>query len=161
MRILLLVTMALFSAALRAGGPVYKCKTDEGKTIYQESPCAAGQQGGAKDVMPSAAAAKALPPESKTVGNPAAAGGGKTSSEKAMDEAYYSRMSKGDYDGALAFARTDEQKQRARSMKAETDRHCDRLRVAASRARKDAEGRNQTWRNKADAAEALYSSQCK
>jgi hypothetical protein len=161
MRILLLATMVLFSAALQAGGPIYKCKTAEGKTIYQESPCASGQQGGEKNVMPPAAAVKALPPESKTVGNPAATGGGKTSTEKAMEEAYYSRMNKGDYDGALAFAQTDEQKQRARSMKADKDRQCDTLRINASKARKDAEGRNQTWRNRADVAEARLSSQCK
>jgi hypothetical protein len=156
MRILLPAIMVLFPAALQAGGPIYKCETAEGKTIYQESPCAAGQKGAAKDVMPSAAVVKALPSGSKLVGNPPVTGSAKT-----MNEAYNRRMAKGDYDGALALATTEEQKRTALKRKAEKDRECDGLRITAARARADAKGRNQSWQNQADEEEARYSRRCK
>jgi bifunctional DNA-binding transcriptional regulator/antitoxin component of YhaV-PrlF toxin-antitoxin module len=78
-----------------------------------------------------------------------------------MNEAYNARMAKGDYDGALAFATTEEQKQIALQKKASKDERCEYLRIAAAKARKDAEGRNQRWRTQAEAAEARFSSQCK
>jgi hypothetical protein len=78
-----------------------------------------------------------------------------------MNDAFQSRMDKQDYEGALAFATTDAQKELARRKAAEKKAKCDGLSIKADKAQADFKNRGANWKPAADAAEADYRSQCK
>jgi hypothetical protein len=101
-------------AAAPAAAQVHKCKGADGAPVFQSAPCD-DRSGGI--AVPERGADKgkgAKPAEAD---------------KKAMNEAFRSRMDKRDYEGALAFATTDQQKSQARRKIAEKDARCRGLAV--------------------------------
>ena len=133
-----------------AAGPalaqVYKCKNSDGSTAFQDAPC--GSPGGVikSPAQPAPAGAKVKPADT---------------TNKAMNDAFQSRMDKQDFEGALAFATTDAQKELARRKAAEKKAKCDSLSIKSDKAQAEFKNRGANWKPAADAAEADYRSQCK
>lgn len=146
-RVLLAVVLAGIAAP--APAQVHKCKSSDGSVIYQEAPC-----GSATGIL----SAPAQPAG-------AAVGGGKTkpadTTSKAMNDAFQSRMDKRDYEGAQAFATTNQQKELARKKAAEKDLKCESLSTKARQATADFNTKGERYRSKADAAEAEYRTHCR
>jgi hypothetical protein len=102
---------------------VYKCTASNGSTVYQESPCAStGSKLNAPDPSPGMNRGS---DKSKFA----------DSTKKAMNEAFQSRMDKGDFEGALAFASDDRQKSQARKKLQEKEVKCEKLAIKVKNAK--------------------------
>lgn len=133
-------------AAPTAIAEVHKCKNSDGSLVYQEAPC--GTSGGVYKTPAQPAADGKKPKPADTT-------------NKAMNDAFQSRMDKQDYDGALAFATTDKQKEQARRKAADKNTKCESLSIKARKAQAEFTNRGPKWKPAADAAEAEYRNQCK
>jgi hypothetical protein len=137
------------AAALPAFAEVYKCKNSDGSPVFQEKPC------GSPEGVFNAPDRPAAPGKSGGKAKPADA------ANKAMNEAFQSRMDKKDYDGALAFATTEKQKALARKMAEEKRIKCESLAAKYKLARAEFKNNGAKWKPKADAAEAEYANHCR
>jgi hypothetical protein len=146
-RLALLAVLA--SAAAPAWAQVYKCKSADGSPIFQESPC--GSSTGISTTPQPSGASVRKNEQAKPADN----------THKAMNDAFQSRMDKKDYDGALAFATTDKQKEQARKKAAEKNTKCETLAGKAKQAQADLQNKGEKWRPKADAANAEYTNYCR
>lgn len=136
-------------AAFPALADVYKCKSSDGAVVYQEAPC---KSSGTKLTLPE----QPVAPAAKTESAKRAA-----ATNKAMNDAFQSRMDKGDYEGALAFAINDKQKALARKKKEEQAVKCQALTIKAKKAQADFQQRGVRWQPAADAADAEYRLHCR
>ncbi len=133
--------------AAPAYAQVYKCKGAGGTPVYQAAPC--DDTGGGIKV-----------PER----GPDKAGGSKAITDadrKSMSEAFQSRMDKRDYEGALAFATTDQQKSQARKKIAEKDAKCQGLAVKVKEAQAKVANGGARYKNDLDKAEDNYRLSCR
>ncbi|MCE9640592.1 MAG: DUF4124 domain-containing protein [Betaproteobacteria bacterium] len=146
-RLALLAVLAI--AAAPAWAQVYKCKSADGSPVFQESPC--GSSTGISTTPQPPAGAVRKGEQAKPA----------DSTNKAMNDAFQSRMDKKDYDGALAFATTDKQKELARKKSAEKNTKCETLAAKAKQAQADLQNKGEKWKSKADAANAEYTNYCR
>jgi hypothetical protein len=146
---LIVMLAAAGIAAAPAFAQIHKCKNSDGSLVFQEAPCGT-PAGVIKTPAPAAAPAKSVD-KSKPA----------DTTTKAMNDAFQLRMDQQDYDGAMAFATTDKQKELARRKAAEKTAKCESLLIKANKAQADFKNRGQNWKPAADAAEAEYRLQCK
>ena len=140
------VVLSLISAT--ASADVFKCKDADGHTSFQESPCTNSVSGSTKVTLPA----------SKVNSNPS-----QTTSAaiaKGNNEAYNSAMANKDYNKALMFASTDQQRSQVKALKSAHDTRCAELSIKAVQARADSKQLNGRYQHAADAAQAIYDTEC-
>lgn len=136
-------------AASTAYADVYKCRNSDGSLVYQEAPC---ESPGGKLKLPEPPVGTGKSRDKAKSPDP---------TNKAMNEAFQSRMDKQDYEGALAFATNDKQKSLARKRLEEKKVKCEGLSIKAQRARSDFTIKGARLKPAADAAESEYRLHCR
>lgn len=142
-----LITLMLCLTAMSAAAEVFKCKQPSGAVAYQETPCAQDATGTKMELK--VPGVQPLPPE-RNAGD-----------QRAMKDAYESRMARQDYEGASAFATTDKERHRAHKLAAEKRLKCGGLAIRAQQAQANVKPGKESTLNAAIAAEREYNLRCR
>ena len=142
----LIIALALCLTTMPAAADTFKCKKPDGTVAYQGTPCAQDEPGGRMELK----TPEASPTPKRNDGD-----------QRALKDAYESRMAKRDYEGAVAFATTDKERHRAMKLAEDKRLKCGSLTIRAQRAQADVKPKNERTRNAAIAAEREYNLHCR